>query len=200
MESALPMTETDSPQPPPGSDRRRERRYPVVGIGVLYSPTEGRCLDNAGQLVREAVAVDVSLTGLSFDVRESLAPGEELLIEIDDPAGGPAERILAEVRWCRKVDDAHFRIGTRIRETVALGRNGSAVDVVAEPIGKGLPVPSGVDLRCPACGQQTAFELLGLQSGAWEHGVMPLYQCGTCDSSRSITSILAYNRGCGSAQ
>ena len=193
MESALPMTETDSLRPPPGPDRRRERRFPVVGIGVLYSPTEGRCLDNAGQLVREAVAIDVSLTGLSFDVREPLAPGEELLIELDDPAGGPAERILAEVRWCRQVDDAHFRIGTRIRETVAAGRNGA--DVAARPIGKGLPVPSGVDLRCPACGSQSAFTLLGLQPGNWKTGVMPLYQCSTCDSSRSITSILAYNRG-----
>ena len=195
MESALPMTEPIPPSPLPGPDRRRERRYPVVGIGVLYSPTERRCLDNAGQLVREAVAVDVSLTGLSFDVREPLAPGEELLIELDDPAGGPAERILAEVRWCRQVDDAHYRIGTRIRETVAVGRNGDDADVAARPIGKGLPVPSGVDLRCPACGGQSEFTLLGLQPGAWETGVMPLYQCGVCDSSRSITSILAYNRG-----
>lgn len=178
----------------PEDERRRERRFPVVGIAVLYSPSEGRCLDNAGQLVREAVAFNVSLTGLSFDVRESLMPGEELLIELDDPAGGPGERILAEVRWCRRVDDAHFRIGTRIKESLSLQPGTAVGEIVATPIGKGLPVPSGVDFRCPACGQQAAFDLLGLQSGAWEHGVMPLYRCGTCDTSRSITSILAYNR------
>ena len=42
---------------------------------------------------------------------------------------------------------------------------------LATPIGKGLPVPSGVDLRCPACGQQATFELLGLQSGAADRSV-----------------------------
>ncbi len=175
-------------------ERRQERRYPLVGIAVLYSPTEDKYLDDTGQRLREAVAVDVSLSGLSFDVREPLAPGEEILIELDDPDGGQGERILAEVRWCRRVDDAHFRIGTRIRESVAVERRAAREDIVGRPIGKGLPVPSEVDLRCPACGVQAAFAFLGLQSGSWEHGVMPLYQCGSCDSSRSITSILAYNR------
>ncbi len=175
-------------------ERRHERRYPLVGIAVLYSPTEDRCLDDTGRRLREAAAVDMSLSGLSFDVREPLAPGEEILIELDDPAGGQGERILAEVRWCRRVDDAHFRIGTRIRESVAIDGPGAREDIVARPIGKGLAVPSEVDLRCPACGVQTGFSFLGLQPGAWKHGVMPLYQCGSCDSSRSITSILAYNR------
>jgi hypothetical protein len=112
METPLRITERDCPRPSPGSDRRQERRFPVVNIGILYSPMEERCLDNAGQLMREAVAVDVSLRGVSFDVREPLAQGDELLIELDNP-GGPAERILAEVRWCRKIDDAHYRIGDR---------------------------------------------------------------------------------------
>ncbi len=175
-------------------ERRQERRYPLVGIAVLYSPTEGKYLADTGRRLCEAAAVDMSLSGLSFDVREPLAPGEEILIELDDPEGGQGERILAEVRWCRRVDDAHFRIGTRIRESMAVERRAAREDIVGRPIGKGLPVPTEVDLRCPACGVQAAFTLLGLQPGAWEHGVMPLYQCGSCDSSRSITSILAYNR------
>ena len=41
--------------PPVDDDRRQERRYPVVGIEVLFSPFDGKVLENAGQMLREAV-------------------------------------------------------------------------------------------------------------------------------------------------
>ena len=173
----------------PDGDRRHERRYPVVGIEVLYSPFDGKVLENAGQLVREAVAFDISLSGLSFDVREKLAEGEEVVIQIEDPAGGQAERILAEVRWCHQID-AHYRIGTRIKESTA------GEPIAGELISRlsGPLVPSGAEFRCPACGKRTYFTLIGLQGGTWEKGVFPLYKCGACESTLSIIAILGYNR------
>ncbi len=178
----------------PAEERRHENRYPVVGIELLYSPFDGKVLENAGTLVREAVAYDVSLSGLSFDVREAVTPGEELVIQLEDPAGGQAERLLAEVRWCHKLDDAHFRIGTRIKESATGDASRPPGRLVPKPIGKGPPVPSGAEFRCPACRKQTRFTLIGLQAGTWEKGVFPLYQCAKCESSRSILAILSYNR------
>lgn len=175
-----------------GEDRRQERRYPVVGIGLLYSPFDGRLLEKAGQLVREAVAFDMSLSGLSFDVRESLAPGEDLVIQLDDPAGGPAEKVLAEVRWCHQLDDAHFRIGTRIKESVPGEPSGG--ELTSRSISKGPSVPAGGEFRCPACGELTEFSFIGLQAGTWEKGDFPLYQCAACSSTRSMVAILGYNR------
>lgn len=177
-------------------DRRHERRYPVVGIEVLFSPFDGKVLANAGQMLREAVAFDISLSGLSFDVTEPVEEGKELLIQIADPAGGQGERILAEVRWCHRIDHAHYRIGTRIKESKsedpeAVGEVSS--DLVSE-IGRGPQVPSGAEFRCPACKQMTTFSLIGLQSGTWEEGVFPLYQCADCASTRSIVAILSFNR------
>ncbi len=176
-------------------DRRHERRYPVVGIEVLFSPFDGKVLENAGKMLREAVAFDISLSGLSFDVTEPVAEGEELLIQIADPAGGQDERILAEVRWCHKIDHAHYRIGTRIKEAQTASASGVAAgELASEAIGRGPQVPSGAEFRCPACADLTRFTLIGLQSGTWEKGVFPLYQCGGCASSRSIIAILSYNR------
>lgn len=191
------MLETDGPaeEALAEDDRRFERRYPVVGIEVLFSPFDGQVLANAGQMLREAVAFDMSLSGLSFDITEPLEEGKELLIQIADPAGGQGEQILAEVRWCHKVDHAHFRIGTRIKESRVSEEPVDAIgEVVVDAIGRGPQVPSGAEFRCPACKDLTTFSLIGLQSGTWERGVFPLYQCGACSSTRSIVAILSYNR------
>ncbi len=198
------MTKKEVPgENPPGEpteaasddDRRLERRYPVVGIEVLFSPFDGKVLENAGQMLREAVAFDISLSGLSFDVTEPVADGEELLIQIADPAGGQGEQVLAEVRWCQRIDHAHYRIGTRIKEWKVAGVLGEPRgELPSVPIGRGPQVPSGAEFRCPACADLTKFTLIGLQSGTWEKGVFPLYQCGGCSSTRSIIAILSYNR------
>ena len=116
-------------------------------------------------------------------------------VDGDDPAGGQGERTLAEVRWCHKIDHAHYRIGTRIKESEAsevLGE--TAGERVPQPIGRGPQVPSGAEFRCPACKELTTFSLIGLQSGTWETGVFPLYQCASCSSTRSIVAILSFNR------
>ncbi len=176
-------------------DRRDELRYPVVGIEVLFSPFDGKVLENTGKMLREAVAFDMSLSGLSFDITEPLEEGKELEIQIADPSGGQSERILAEVRWCHKVDHAHYRIGTRIKESETSEVLGEAAGKrVPQPIGRGPQVPSGAEFRCPACKAMTTFSFIGLQSGTWEAGVFPLYQCSACSSTRSIVAILSFNR------
>ena len=175
-------------------DRRHERRYPVVGIELLYSPFDGKVLANAGQLLREAVAFDMSLSGLSFDVKEPVEAGRELLIQLAHPGGGPGERLLAEVRWCREIDDAHYRIGTRIKESSPGEPLHEAGELISKSVGKKPLVPSGAEFRCPACGDLTEFTLIGLQAGTWKEGVFPLYKCEACHSTRSIVAILGYNR------
>ncbi len=194
--------EDQEPEHPPeeaeaADDRRHEHRYPVVGIEVLFSPFDGKVLANTGQMLREAVAFDISLSGLSFDVTEPVEEGEKLMIQIADPGGGQGERILAQVQWCHKVDHAHYRIGTRIKESEsedAEAVSEADVEPLSETIGRGPQVPSGAEFRCPACKQMTTFSLIGLQSGTWETGVFPLYQCANCSSTRSIVAILSFNR------
>ncbi len=175
-------------------DRRNERRYPVVGIELLFSPFDGKVVQNPGKMLREAVAFDMSLSGLSFDVREPMEPGEELLIQIEDPAEQRAETVVAEVRWCRQIDDAHFRIGTRIKESTPGEPTREPGELISKSVGKVPMVPSGAEFRCPACGKLTHLTYIGLQAGTWEQGVFPLYKCEDCKSARSIIAILGYNR------
>ncbi|MEM7585616.1 MAG: PilZ domain-containing protein [Acidobacteriota bacterium] len=179
---------------PLADERRQERRYPVVGIEVLFSPFDGKVVDNPGEMLRAAVAFDMSLSGLSFDVRSPLEPGEELLIQLDHSAEQRAETMLAEVRWCRQIDDAHFRIGTCIKDSTPGEPTREAGEVISKSLGKVPLVPSGADFRCPACGELTHLTYIGLQTGAWEKGVFPLYKCDECKSTRSIIAILGYNR------
>ncbi len=186
--------EVVSEAPASEDDRRHERRYPVVGIELLFSPFDGKVVENAGKMLRDAVAFDMSLSGLSFDVREPVEIGRELLIQLADPAGGPGERLLAEVRWCREIDDAHYRIGTRIKESNPEDPAHEPGELISKSAGRKPMVPSGAEFRCPACGELTELSLIGLQAGTWETGVLPLYQCNSCRSTRSIVAILGYNR------
>ncbi len=191
----LQQPDIDTDEVSKDDDRRHERRYPVVGIEVLFSPFDGKVLSNAGKMLREAVAFDMSLSGLSFDVTEPVDEGSKLVIQIADPAGGKGERILAEVRWCHRIDHAHYRIGTRIKEAETSEIEIEAAgEMISEAIGRGPQVPSGAEFRCPACKKMTTFSLIGLQAGTWEKGVFPLYQCAACASTRSIVAILSYNR------
>ena len=86
-----------------------------------------------------------------------------------------------------------YRVGTRIVEAWP----GEPVDedvTAYEPIGTGPAVPVEAEFTCPACKQRAIFGLEGIQTGrAIDQGLMPLYTCGACKSTRTIVSILTMN-------
>ena len=57
-----------------------------------------------------------------------------------------------------------------------------------------IAMPSGAELRCPSCLEQAIFELIANQTGHWTQGILPLYTCSRCKTTRTIPNILEFNR------
>ncbi|MDY6952705.1 MAG: PilZ domain-containing protein [Thermodesulfobacteriota bacterium] len=175
-------------------ERRRAVRFPTVGIGLLFCPVEGKCLDHVGRDLMEAAGVDMSLSGIAFDVNRSLRYGQKLMVIVESPTGGPGEKLVTEVRWCRALPDGNYRVGTAIQAAESADELGAEVTIQRESIGAGLEFPSEAEFFCPSCCEKATFHFLGVQPGTWQRGMLPLYDCSCCNSTLTITSILSYNR------
>lgn len=176
-----------------GTDKRRERRYPCVGIALVYSAVQEGNIAGLGAVLRQAALTDMSLRGLSFDVEMPLAVGQTLVLLIEQPGDAARERVASEVRWCVRLGTSAYRVGVRIEATAGIGMD-EAGDSSFAPIGIGPAMPVGAELRCPACGRQAKFSLVGQQAVGHEGEVMPLYDCDACGSTRSMTGVFSHSR------
>lgn len=172
--------------------QRQEERFPCVGIELMFSPVRGECVEALGTEIYSAFAHDMSFSGLSFDIVEPLTKGEKLYILVSNQFQ-PAERLTAEVRWCKAVENGHYRIGVSIVGSAGVKYDESkkAYDVISTSDSLG---PSEARLVCPSCTQESTFVFVEKQEGDWENGIMPLYQCSSCTTTRSIPNILEFNR------
>lgn len=171
---------------------RRDHRFPCVGIDLMYSPLKGDYVEGMGGQIYQAVSHDMSFSGLSFDVVHALELGETIVVMVANQFQ-PNEQLTGEVRWCKPLESGLFRIGIRITgvsSAVDLLKPGEMEYVTAE----GAAMPSGADLLCPACLQKATFNLIGKQEGGWSKGILPLYACSACTTTRTIPNILQFNR------
>ncbi|MDD2760304.1 MAG: response regulator [Methylomonas sp.] len=173
--------------------KRSQARFPCVGIDLMFSPLQDDYIEGMGAKIYQAVCHDMSFSGLSFDVVKSMEIGEHILIIVENQFQ-PSERLHGEIRWCQTISSGVHRIGVKIllEESLeqAAGGNPPLQDIAAHP----MAVPSGAELRCPACQQQAVFELVDNQQGHWTRGILPLYTCSACHTTRTIPNILEFNR------
>ena len=171
------------------SERREEPRFPGVRVRLLYSATTGTAVENLGQSLYESTSVNMSISGVAFDIERPMEVGEELfvlLIGFDDK---PVEQLVARVIWQTRIADDRYRIGTKIvsaRVIVEPEREIAINDLRGD-----TDAPSGVDARCPSCGQDSRFVLIGVQVMVYNDDFrMPLYDCSHCGTTRTITGLL----------
>jgi len=172
--------------------QRNEKRFPCVGIELMFSPVRGECVEALGTEIYSAISHDMSFSGLSFDITKPLTKGEKLYILVSNQFQ-PAERLTAEVCWCKILENGHYRIGVSIVGSagVKYDENKKSYDVISASDSLG---PSEARLICPSCLQEATFIFVENQKGDWEGGVMPLYKCSSCTTTRSIPNILEFNR------
>jgi len=167
---------------------RKELRYPCVGIPVLYSPIDSDSAADLAACLYKAIAVDMSLSGLAFDVEQAMYAGDALQILLEKPDDESVEELASEVRWCQRLPSGRYRVGVTINASMGVMTNWSNAQL-KEFVGK-FDAPKEINIRCPACEQQTTFSFVSYQQVLSGNGVMPLYNCLSCGTTRSLTGIL----------
>lgn len=172
---------------------RSQERFPCVGIDLMYSPLQDDYVEGMGAKIYQAVCHDMSFSGLSFDVVHDMQPGERLVIVVENQFR-PQERLYAEVRWCKQLEESVFRIGVQILLTTDENAELLTITDLEDIAAHEAAMPSGAELRCPLCLERAVFSLVDNQAGHWAHGVLPLYGCSVCGTTRTIPNILEFNR------
>jgi len=167
---------------------RNEKRYPCVGITLLYSPLRESSVVNLAEHLFKAAVHDMSLSGLAFEIDIEMKEGDKLVVLMQQPNGGFSARLMSEVRWCRKLAPEHYCVGAVIDagEPVTLDRPGKDI---SDPVGKSI-VPCELHVVCPACREMADFTYAGEQPVLAGLGIMPLYNCSECGTTRSLTGII----------
>lgn len=173
--------------------QRSQQRFPCVGIDLMYSPLQDDYVEGMGAKIYQAVCHDMSFSGLSFDVVHAMEVGERIIIIVENQFR-PQERLYADVRWCKPLDESIFRIGVQILLSTDENAELLTITDLEDIAAHEAAMPSGAELRCPLCLERSVFSLLDNQVGHWTQGVLPLYGCSECGTTRTIPNILEFNR------
>lgn len=160
------------------------KRIPCVGFELNYSPFDRDCVENLLNLFGP------QKTNLSFDVHQKVEPGQQLVIMFSNQYG-PTEKLYGRILSCHKLDEWTYRINTELSNTN--GQN-DKLDSISMPLCKGVATPAEIALECPACSTKTTFSLIANQKGEWSKGIMPLYNCNSCGTTRAMIGLLEYNK------
>ena len=168
-------------------EHRRETRYSCITIPLLYSARDDSIMKEMGQKLHQAAAVDLSLSGLAFDVDKPLLSGDKILVMLDKPDEHIHEELMTEVRWCRELPSGQYRVGVVIDTSPqSIPKNAiPEINFNAE-----RTAPAEIETRCPACQKKSTFIFVDYQPVLVNKGVMPLYNCLSCGTTRSLTGII----------
>ncbi|MDH5393001.1 MAG: PilZ domain-containing protein [Gammaproteobacteria bacterium] len=179
-----PLTEADDAEC--NSRQRHEKRYPCVAIPLLYSAIKHAHVRRLGEKIFQAAAVDMSISGLAFDINQPMQAGEKLQLMIAKSGSHIDDELLLQVRWCRQLPSGKYRVGGVVDRPHAAHQS-----LTALPGSNGQQeVPAEIEARCPACKNPAIFHFVGNQHVFFSRGIMPLYDCSACGTTRSLTGML----------
>ena len=156
------------------AEHRRETRYSCITIPLLYS-------------AQNAAMVDLSLSGLAFDVNEPLLNGDKIIVLLDKSDEYSQEELMTEVRWCRELSSGQYRVGVVIDDSSQSIQKNAVPDI---HLNVERTAPVEVETYCPACKTKSIFIFVAYQPVLANKGVMPLYDCSSCGTTRSLTGII----------
>ena len=172
-------------------EKRNETRYICVGLPAMYSPVINDAIENFGSLLHNAALQDVSFSGLGFNVDAAMEKGEIVVLVLDSPENADKQLLVATVCWCKKLENNSYRIGVQIdiSEPVQQYKNAMRFTLKVEE----SDIPQEVSINCPACKQASTFDFIALQPLIINKGVMPLYSCSKCGTTRTLLGIFMTN-------
>ena len=169
------------------TEHRREPRYTCITIPLLYSAQNDSIMKDMGKKLYHAAAVDLSLSGLAFDVDKPLLNGDKILVLLNKPDESVHEELMTEVRWCRELPSGQYRVGVVIDDSSQSIQKNAVPDINFKAE---RTTPAEIETYCPACKTKSTFIFVAYQPVLVNKGVMPLYDCSSCGTTRSLTGII----------
>lgn len=154
---------------------------PCVGIELLYSPVDRDSVDNFAQQLFELTKE------LTFNVTQYVGPGKEIRIIITNKSG-PNHQLIANVVSCEQLNKHTYRIDTKLTGDTPVQEDHASL--ISIPINNGPSIPQEIKLLCPACNVPGIFMYVATQDGHWHEGILPIYNCSSCGTSRAMTGLL----------
>ncbi|MDH5446537.1 MAG: PilZ domain-containing protein [Gammaproteobacteria bacterium] len=182
------MTDSDSSL----GNKRSQTRFLCIGIELLYSPIGGNIVSDVANSLLTATSHDISMGGMAFDIDHEMQIGEQLLVTIKSPDSAN-EMLRTEVRWCKALEANRYRVGVLIIDIIKQAEI-SEGEYQIEQLENTDGVPNQAMFICPACKQKGWFNLVGKQEGTPYPTILPLYNCSHCNTTRTIPSLLSFNR------
>lgn len=174
------------------AEKRQHSRFLCTGVELLYSPLNSEIIPNLASSLMNAISHDISLGGLAFDIKDEMQLDEELLVIIKSP-DSHSETLKTIVRSCIPIENGYYRIGVAISKIIEAAELSDYKDGISETENT-AGVPSQARFACPACKHIAWFNLVGKQEGVPYPAILPLYNCSHCHTTRTIPSLLSFNR------
>lgn len=155
---------------------------PCVGFALQYSPLERDSVENF------AATLHSKTSELVFDTLQEIHPGQETLILFSNKSR-PTQHVPAVVTHCEHLDKEHYRLTLKTQADVGVLNDAS--NLVCLPINKGPATAHEMVLTCPSCNITGPFRFIATQDGDWEQGILPIYNCGSCGTSRAMIGLVS---------
>jgi DNA-directed RNA polymerase subunit RPC12/RpoP len=157
---------------------------PCVGFELQYSPLQRDSVENFANSLHSNTSEFV------FDVFQSVEVGKDILMLFSNKQE-PTQQILAEVLTCIRLEDEHYRLTLKIRPDSRILID--KVDLICLPIIKGPSTAQQMTLECPSCSSISPFRFIATQEGDWDNGILPIYNCAACGTTRAMIGLLNDN-------
>ena len=157
---------------------------PCVGFELLYSPVDRCYMENVASLVHS------KSNRFIFNVVENLEKGQPILLSFSNN-NGPTEYLQAEVTECVQLEEQHYQVTIETQPDAKVIYD--TPELVTIPVNSGPSIAQKIFLCCPACKQDTHFKYIANQQGDWNRGILPIYNCESCGTTRAMTGLVKNN-------
>lgn len=171
-------------------ENRREPRYQCIGIPLLYSALNDKVVTDLGENIYNAAVIDMSLSGLAFDIEEPMQEGDKIHMLFDKSDIDADDVLMTKVRWCKTLPSGLYRIGVEVDKSISWN---AKFDAKTKFYGQ-RKAPSEIEVRCPACNNESVFNFSGFQPVMGCKAQLLLYDCSLCGTTRSLTGIIDINK------
>jgi len=157
---------------------------PCVGFELQYSPLQRDSVENF------AHSLHLKTSEFTFDVFQAVETGRDILMLFSNKQA-PTQQIPAEVVKCVRLDEEHYRLTLKtLPDSCVLV---DKWELICLPISRGPSTAQEMTMQCPSCNNTGPFRFIATQEGDWDIGILPIYNCAACGTTRAMIGLVYRN-------